>query len=870
MAPSNAPSAGPGVVRPEFALTLLDATGDGLYSVDPSGCCTFANRAAGEILGWDPAELVGANIHERIHHTKPDGTPFPSEECPIELVLRTGIGRTEQQVFFHRDGYRVPVRSTFYPITGDAVEGVAVAFAPVDDRERLKLALQETEARFRAILEASIDAIVTMDALGVIRDLNPAAERLFGFPRDEAIGKTVADTIVPPELRDLHRAGLARYLASGRSEVIGKQLEMEAVRANGDRIPVELVITRLDMEGGPLFAGWVRDLTERRRAAEQLSASERRLRDLIDASADGLVLTDRRMHAVLTNRAVMEMGPEIPDPEDGSIHWELVHPDDRERVAQEILELRTGDVLAQRYRLEGRDGRYHWLEMRTKDARDDPDLGGDVASVRDITAQVEAEHGLREAEARYRMLVEQIPAITFIEAADPTGPLGYRTVYASPQVESILGYSPAEWIADPELWEKLLVEEDRERAVAENAAATLERRPFHARYRVRGRDGRTVWMREDSEPLLDDRGEVIARHGVLFDVTEEEGSREALRRSAERLATLHAIDVAILSGHTPDRLAADTAASIRRMVSADRVSFVVIDEERTEVRYVGVSQVAPLGPEERAVVSIEEPRLSFSGREPTYIPDVSMMPDPPASLSAAPGLGIRSVLSGPLMASDRVIGALSVSSTRADAFSADDIEVIREVSNQLAIALEQEALRKRLEERVREGERLIGDLRRVDDARRRLLVQLVVAEEKERQTIAEGIHDDSIQMMTAVRAYLQLSSGGDGPKYAFEDRLETTLPPVPRTTAYRIVQEALANCRKHSRATHVWIELATEDGGVQGSVEDDGIGIGDVVDSAPGRIGITAMRDRAERAGGWLRIAPRDEGGTRIEFWLPA
>src|SRR5919198_557253 len=169
------------------------------------------------------------------------------------------------------------------------------------------------------------------------------------------------------------------------------------------------------------------------------------------------------------------------------------------------------------------------------------------------------------------MLVEQIPAITFIEAADPTGPLGYRTVYASPQVESILGYSPAEWIADPELWEKLLVEEDRERAVAENAAATLERRPFHARYRLRARDGRTVWMREDSDPPPADRREGIAWHGVLFDVTEEEGSREALRRSAERLATLHAIDVAILSGHTPDRLAADTAATIRRMVSADRV-----------------------------------------------------------------------------------------------------------------------------------------------------------------------------------------------------------------------------------------------------------------------------------------------------------
>lgn len=810
-------------------------------------------------------------------------------------------------------------------MAGSDAPSVGPAVASVDDRERLKLALQETEARYRAILDASIDAIITMDARGVIRDLNPAAEALFGYPRAEAIGKTVAETIVPPELRDRHRGGLARYLASGRSEVIGRRLEMDAVRATGDRFPVELSITRLETDGEPLFAGWIRDLTERRRAAEQLSASERRLRALIDASADGLVLTDHRMQAVLTNRAATEMAPADAATNDDSIRWELIHTDDRERIAQEILELEPGGVLEQRYRLQGSDGRYRWVEMRTKDARDDPDLGGYVASVRDITSQVEAEEALREAEARYRSLVEQIPAITFIEVEDPTSSLGYRTVYASPQVEAILGYSPAEWIADPELWGKLLVEEDRERAAAENAAATLERRAFHARYRLRARDGRIVWLREDSKPLLDDRGEVIAWHGVVFDVTEEEAVKDALRRSAERLATLHAIDLAILSGHTTKRLAADTAGTIRRMVGADRVSFVVIDEEKGEVRYVGVSQVAPLGPEEGAVVPIVDGRLIFSGRDPTYIPDVSKVPDPAASLSAAPGLGIRSVLSGPLRAEDRVIGALSVSSTRADAFSADDIEVIREVADQLAIALEQAALRERLEQRVREGERLIEDLRRVDDARRRLLSQLVVAEEKERQTIAEGIHDDSIQMMTAVgirldslrrklteegqletldriadsvseaisrlrlllfelhpkaldhgrlgdaiRAYLELWGGGDGPTYALEDRLETTLSPVPRTTAYRIVQEALANCRKHSRAANVWIDLETEDGGVHGSVEDDGVGIGDAMESAPGHIGITAMRDRAERAGGWLRIGARDGGGTRVEFWLPA
>jgi len=104
--------------------------------------------------------------------------------------------------------------------------------------------------------------------------------------------------------------------------------------------------------------------------------------------------------------------------------------------------------------------------------------------------------------------------------------VGFRPIYASPQIEAMFGYTPAEWIADPTLWERLILEEDRERTLEENERAMRERRQFRATYRVRARDGRIVWVRESSRPVLDPSGEILQWHGVMFDITEEERARD--------------------------------------------------------------------------------------------------------------------------------------------------------------------------------------------------------------------------------------------------------------------------------------------------------------------------------------------------------
>ncbi|MGI9086511.1 MAG: PAS domain S-box protein [Chthoniobacterales bacterium] len=124
----------------------------------------------------------------------------------------------------------------------------------------------------RAILDSALDCIVTMDAGGMIREFNPAAERVFGYTRKEAVGRELAELIVPPSLRERHRQGLAHFLKTGEGPVLGRRIEIAAVRADGEEILVELAITAYQIAGQSVFTAYLRDITERVRSERRRTA----------------------------------------------------------------------------------------------------------------------------------------------------------------------------------------------------------------------------------------------------------------------------------------------------------------------------------------------------------------------------------------------------------------------------------------------------------------------------------------------------------------------------------------------------------------------------------------------------------------------
>ncbi|MDP9225599.1 MAG: SpoIIE family protein phosphatase [Actinomycetota bacterium] len=139
------------------------------------------------------------------------------------------------------------------------------------ERKLVEDAVKRSEARKSSILESALDCIVSMDQHGKVVEFNPAAERTFGFGREEVIGRDLASMIIPPAYQSAHREGLARYLDTGDGPVLGKRLELSATRADGSEFPVELTITRVQGACPPLFTGYIRDIADRKRAESDLS-----------------------------------------------------------------------------------------------------------------------------------------------------------------------------------------------------------------------------------------------------------------------------------------------------------------------------------------------------------------------------------------------------------------------------------------------------------------------------------------------------------------------------------------------------------------------------------------------------------------------
>lgn len=140
--------------------------------------------------------------------------------------------------------------------------------------------VRESEARKAAMLESAIDAVVAIDHRGVITEFNPTAERIFGYSRGEVIGRPMADLMVPPSLRERHRRAFARYLATEESTILGRPIEITAMRADGTEFPVELAIARIDLPGPPSFTGYIRDISNRKRREGALQDSLDRRRRL--------------------------------------------------------------------------------------------------------------------------------------------------------------------------------------------------------------------------------------------------------------------------------------------------------------------------------------------------------------------------------------------------------------------------------------------------------------------------------------------------------------------------------------------------------------------------------------------------------------
>jgi len=186
-------------------------------------------------------------------------------------------------------------------------------------------ALRESEARKSAVLEVALDSIITIDRDGRITEFNPAAEKTFGYAQAEALGRPIAETVIPPALRPLHHAGFARYLATNVGPVLGQRVELTGMRKGGEEFPVELAIVPMGPGGAGGFTAYLRDIGGRKALEDERGRLADANRLLLDSTGEGIYGIDAEGRFTFVNRAAARMLGFTPEQMAGRNGHALIH-----------------------------------------------------------------------------------------------------------------------------------------------------------------------------------------------------------------------------------------------------------------------------------------------------------------------------------------------------------------------------------------------------------------------------------------------------------------------------------------------------------------------------------------------------------------
>ncbi len=271
-----------------------------------------------------------------------------------------------------------PRRSDTGQVTGTTAIGIDLTDLKVARKD-----LTVREEQLQVLVDTALDAVVTCDTSSTIIGWNREAEELFGWSREEAIGKLLTDTIVPPELRAAHSAGMKHYLKSGEGPVLGRRIEIEAVDRSGRQFPVELGINPIPTSSGLMFSAFIRDITERVGQEQRLLGSEYRLRNALAAmkagawdyrlDADGVVsdaIADDRTGEILGDEALASPAGRT-----------RIHDLDRANVAKawsDHLQGKAPGYVAE-YRLANEGGDVTWIRELGSMVNADGDETGDFS-----------------------------------------------------------------------------------------------------------------------------------------------------------------------------------------------------------------------------------------------------------------------------------------------------------------------------------------------------------------------------------------------------------------------------------------------------------------------------------------------------------
>ncbi|MEA2626921.1 MAG: hypothetical protein QOD06_2966 [Candidatus Binatota bacterium] len=987
------------------------------------------------------------------------GECSPSFHAYLELVHsddRERVRRTVGAALRERKSFRVEerivrpdgevrlleLRAEVMPDAAGGAASMVGICRDITEERRAAETIRESEERYRQLVELSPQPIVVHSA-GTFLYLNPAAAGLFGAASaDDLVGSPVLD-LVHPDSRDLVLSRIQQVHADKRP--VGP-VEQKLLRLDGEVIDAETVGAPIEFAGTPAVQAAIMDITARKRAERELAESERRYRLLAENATDLISRHDRAGRFLYASPASSTLTGYTPEELIGRTGRELIHAEDRGRVADCFRKVvATGGVATVEYRVRCKDGHHAWIESAARGVREEgtgrvPEI---VSVTRDVTDRKCMEEQLRESIARFDLAARGANDGLWDSKLVPGEPwYSPKTeVYFSPRFKELLGFEDHEFENVLGSFESVLHPEDRDRVYRALEDHIDRRVPYTFAYRLRNKAGEYRWFEASGQGVWNRGGHLVRMAGSIRDVTDRKEAEKRLRQSEEHVrAVIEAALDAVVTVDThgsillwnqqaeklfgwgaeeargrratelvvPLRFREALDSGLRRFqttgealhlnsrfeltllrrdghefpveltvsstLGAAFTAFVhdisdrkLAEEQRAHhaAQLQGLAEAAsainsmnPLAwvlqiitakareivGAHQAVTSLTNDRTSAQAitsvslsekyaawREYDAEPDGSgiyslacRMNEPmrmtQSELEAHPAWRrfgnaadrhppLRGWLAAPLVGHDgKNIGLIQLSDRYEGEFTADDETILVQLAQMASVAIEN----------VNLFEEAQGGRQRLRELSRRL----VEAQEAERRRIARELHDESGQLLTAVKFALesvpQALSSAAGERLAvatalvdqllerfrelcldlrpsalddlgllaallehcrryskqtgvsarfLHEGLDRRFPPEIEIAAYRIVQEALTNVARHAAVERALVRACGDDETLRIQIEDAGVGFDP---SAPGRTGgLTGMRERAELLGGRLLVASTRGAGTRVIAELP-
>ena len=559
--------------------TILNTAGEGICEIDLEGKITFVNPAGAKMCGYEVHELIGKHLHETVHHTKPDGSPYPEEECPHYVSLRQGItNEVADELFWKKDGTSFPITciSTAVVIQ-DRITGAVVTFRDMTERKKIERALRESEEKYQTILNTTGEGICVVDLEGKITFVNPAGAKMCGYEVHELLGKHLHNSVhyAKPDGSPYPEEECPHYV-SLRQGITNEVADELFWKKDGASFPITSTSTPVivqDMITGAVIA--FRDITKRIRAEEAQRKSEQMLRNILRGSPIPAFVIDKNHKVLFWNEALEQLSGIKADVMVGtSHHWKAFYNYGRPCMIDLLIDNRI-DMIPQWYA--GKYTRSKLLEDAFEATDFFPSLGEEgkwlhftAAVIKDSTGNIVCGLNTLEDITERKRAEEEL---TFLKEAIEALPIGIiisdvkgKISYANPtgarmhgyEVEELIGsdvkiLSPSKY-RQPLLFEQIM---GYEIGVWKHESINIRE------------NGETFPVQLISIAVKNTEGVPIGTVVACEDITERKQAEEKLIQRQEALYFVYKMATAL--GSSFKRLCDNVVISLSRLLKASHV-----------------------------------------------------------------------------------------------------------------------------------------------------------------------------------------------------------------------------------------------------------------------------------------------------------